>query len=303
METIEQNEIDTVEDDAPQVPAHKPFPNLPQSWGLLGLFILFSFGLGMLLAPLLLVTGKNTNTQIILLVLFYIGAFSLVFIYVKQKFTIQKEDFTLQFKKQPLLVFFFLLIITVLTAIIIKPISSSIPLPSFLNDMPDEVAMGAMEFSDVIFLLLIVIAAPVCEEILFRGVIMDGLLRNKMNPYFAVFWSSLLFAVMHLNPWQGVTAFILGTLLDWVYYKTRSLWACIFIHAVNNGYVMLMAYIVPESYTDRGFSGDDNYIVFYLGVVVVAAVLVLILNKIFDKEKMPQHKPNLYDSIKSDTNL
>jgi glutamate-5-semialdehyde dehydrogenase len=80
---------------------------------------------------------------------------------------------------------------------------------------------------------LAVVIAPLTEEIIFRGVILRGLL-GRWRPWIAITASALLFALMHLNPAQTPVALILGLLLGWVYARTRSLGLCILGHALNN---------------------------------------------------------------------
>ncbi len=91
----------------------------------------------------------------------------------------------------------------------------------------------------------LVIAAPVLEEFIFRGIILDGLLK-KYSPYRAILVSSLLFAIVHLNPWQFITAFIMGAFIGWVYYRTGSLSMAIIIHAANNLFVTIPAFFMEE---------------------------------------------------------
>lgn len=43
---------------------------------------------------------------------------------------------------------------------------------------------------------------------------------------------------MHLNVYQGVAAFITGSLMGWLYERTRSLWPGILLHAGYNTAVM-----------------------------------------------------------------
>lgn len=45
-----------------------------------------------------------------------------------------------------------------------------------------------------------VIAAPVLEELIFRGMMLEGLLK-KYSPVTSIIISSILFGVAHLNPW------------------------------------------------------------------------------------------------------
>lgn len=79
-----------------------------------------------------------------------------------------------------------------------------------------------------------VILAPVLEEALFRGVILQGLAR-RYGPRAATVWTAIFFALFHLyNPWQIVPTFFLGIVLAWIVLTTRSLPAAIGIHAAFN---------------------------------------------------------------------
>lgn len=77
------------------------------------------------------------------------------------------------------------------------------------------------------------VLAPICEELLFRGVLLRGLLRNY-RPGVAIAQSALLFGIIHFNPAQSVGAFFIGLVLGWCYYQTRSLGLCICLHGLNN---------------------------------------------------------------------
>jgi membrane protease YdiL (CAAX protease family) len=86
--------------------------------------------------------------------------------------------------------------------------------------------------------LKVVVFAPIIEEILFRGIIMHGLMRNYRS-WYAILLSGILFSVYHLNPWQMTYTFFLGLLLGWIMVKTRSLPFAILVHALNNLLVLL----------------------------------------------------------------
>ena len=87
-------------------------------------------------------------------------------------------------------------------------------------------------------ILKVVIMAPIIEEMIFRGVIMHGLMRNYSRTT-AVFVSALMFALFHLNPWQFPATFILGILLGILMVRTGNLLLCIIGHAINNGLVLV----------------------------------------------------------------
>ena len=86
--------------------------------------------------------------------------------------------------------------------------------------------------------LKVAIVAPVVEELIFRGVIMNGFMRNYPK-FLAIFFSALLFALFHLNPWQFPATFVLGLLLGWLMARTRNIFVCIAGHSINNLLVLL----------------------------------------------------------------
>lgn len=93
--------------------------------------------------------------------------------------------------------------------------------------------------------ITICIVAPLVEEILFRGILLRGLLNySTINPYTAIFYSAIIFGIVHMNPWQFLGAGTLGALFGFIYYRTKSLWLCIFLHALNNtiSYLLMINY-------------------------------------------------------------
>lgn len=78
-----------------------------------------------------------------------------------------------------------------------------------------------------------VIWAPIREEILFRGIIADGLLKRYKRSY-AIIISAIIFGISHMNMLQAINAFLIGIILAIIYCKTRSLILCMIAHAINN---------------------------------------------------------------------
>lgn len=88
------------------------------------------------------------------------------------------------------------------------------------------------------FLLNLTILAPIAEEIVFRGVIMN--LLRRFGDCFALLLSSLLFAAVHMNLVQIPNAFIMGLVIGYFSLCTGSLWTGVCIHMLNNALVMLL---------------------------------------------------------------
>jgi membrane protease YdiL (CAAX protease family) len=88
--------------------------------------------------------------------------------------------------------------------------------------------------------LLIVIAAPISEEVCFRGMLYGGL-REKLPRLGAALISGLIFGGLHAL--TGVTAvpplIVFGVLLSLLYERTGSILPGILLHMLNNSVALL----------------------------------------------------------------
>lgn len=111
-----------------------------------------------------------------------------------------------------------------------------IPINDFWEDVFNAAFGNAAIWKVFISVSLV---APVVEEVLFRGLILRGYLKHYTARRSLVI-SALLFGIVHFNPWQFVTAVILGMVIGWFYERTDSLVPSVYAHALNNS----MAFIV-----------------------------------------------------------
>jgi uncharacterized protein len=88
-----------------------------------------------------------------------------------------------------------------------------------------------------LLVLMAVVAAPIVEEIFFRGFLLHRWARRWGTPG-GVVASSALFAVLH-GEWVG--HFVFGVAMAALYLRTRRLWIPILAHALNNAIVALFA--------------------------------------------------------------
>jgi hypothetical protein len=103
-------------------------------------------------------------------------------------------------------------------------------------------ASGSRQRAMIFFSILL--AAPVSEEIFFRGclqTLLTGWFRRRNDPRFATAcrWSavvltSLLFAMAHGDWWARPPIFVLSLCLGYAYERTGNLWTSITIHALFN---------------------------------------------------------------------
>jgi membrane protease YdiL (CAAX protease family) len=85
-------------------------------------------------------------------------------------------------------------------------------------------------------LALAVVAAPLCEEFIFRGLIYGGL-RRSTSAVPAMLASAAIFAVIH-PPLSMLPVFVLGLCTAWTYERSKTLLAPMLVHAIYNAAVM-----------------------------------------------------------------
>ena len=95
--------------------------------------------------------------------------------------------------------------------------------------------------SPIVSLIDFCIFAPILEEFLMRGFILNGLYANY-GIIVALLISSILFALLHFNIAQIIPSFICGIILGLIYLYTGSILSCIFAHMGYNfiSYIMII---------------------------------------------------------------
>lgn len=109
-------------------------------------------------------------------------------------------------------------------------------------------------------LITAVIAAPIIEELVFRGLVLRGLL-SRMGPVLAIGLQGVLFGIAHIDPVRGVGNIGLALVLSGVgvafgtsAYLTRRLGPTVIAHAIFNGVVLtiVLSGVLDDIETDLG---------------------------------------------------
>lgn len=93
----------------------------------------------------------------------------------------------------------------------------------------------------IIQILVVAIIAPICEELVFRGVLY-GYSKRIFGVIISVILVSIMFGLVHMNIEQGVFAFLFSLCLLFAYEKFTTIWAPILMHVFNNLYSVLATY-------------------------------------------------------------
>ena len=93
------------------------------------------------------------------------------------------------------------------------------------------------------FLFTAAVAAPIFEEVLFRGFLLPSLTRY-MPTWGAIGLSSLIFSVAHLSFSEVLPLTVLGVILGFVYARSRNLTASILLHSTWNSVTMVGLFLL-----------------------------------------------------------
>jgi membrane protease YdiL (CAAX protease family) len=112
-----------------------------------------------------------------------------------------------------------------LTVVLGRPL-----VPAFMTELMEVTEAPALLW------LAIVIAAPLFEELLIRGFLLEGLRRGRLGAAGAVVVTSLAWAAIHLqyDGYEIATIFLFGLLLGAARLRSGSLWAPIAMHVLVN---------------------------------------------------------------------
>jgi uncharacterized protein len=126
------------------------------------------------------------------------------------------------------------LVLTSIYTVLVDPPSEQ--LPSGLEDAGQNLLVAVATG------MLLIIVAPVAEEVFFRGFLYQAF-RNSFGVLPGALLSALIFGAIHFEFFKLVQLAILGVILALLFEKTRSLWSPIILHAVNNtlAYIYLLS--------------------------------------------------------------
>lgn len=107
--------------------------------------------------------------------------------------------------------------------------------PNVLEGLESSLTSSSINMTSAVILVISFISsaivAPIVEELIFRGIIMNRL-YNKYGLFKSVIYSSILFFIMHINP--NPMLLLLGVSCAFLVYKYKSLIPSMILHICNN---------------------------------------------------------------------
>ena len=187
-------------------------------------------------------------------------------------------------------VFLLVFVATLALMVALEPVNSIVPMPDSVKQIYANMLSNMVWTS-----LSVAVAAPLAEEFLLRGTILRGMLYHS-TPLKAILWSAFYFALIHMNLYQALGAFLMGLFIGWIYYKTGTLWLAVLIHFVNNGSSVLFTVLNPEMDVETTLMdiitdswGIEAYIAIFTLSVAVFVAIIYYFHKNLDNGKIKKN--------------
>ncbi len=191
----------------------------------------------------------------------------------------EKTPNFLRFKKIKIGSLFMIILFTMLTS----PTISLINLISqlFVKNTVVELSPAMLQYPMWVTFFFIAVFAPVCEEVVCRGIIYQGY-KKSGSRFAAMLLSALIFAGIHLNFNQASYAFVMGIFAVLLVEATGSIWSSIGYHFLINGWSVFVLYVYqkvsPVEMTSEAvavFAGDNQMMMAAIGTYLLLAAVTL----------------------------
>lgn len=127
----------------------------------------------------------------------------------------------------------------------------------------------------IIAFLVVGVSAAICEEVLFRGLISKS--YEVYGAITSLIFTSILFGILHRDIQKCVSTIVLGVLIGFIVYKTKSIYAGMIAHFTNNVFIVLLLFSTSKSLEQFEKYGNDPINNFdFSSVPLISWVIVII---------------------------
>ncbi len=155
-----------------------------------------------------------------------------------------------------------------------------------------------------ISLFVIGITPGICEEVLFRGLMLNS--YEKIGKMRAIIFTAVLFGLFHFNLFNFIGPTFLGVILGILYFKTDSIIASMFGHLLNNSLALTLGYFattkldeIEEMVTNTPSISQNQEIlyttIFLLVLSIFSSVMLISLFRHFPAKADKYEEKNIFD--------
>ncbi len=160
-----------------------------------------------------------------------------------------------------------------------------------LENLYTEQAMALSNLKNtqeyIIGLFIMAFFPAMFEEVFFRGMLQNLLVKWSKMPILAIIITSILFSLIHSSIYLFLSRAVLGFVLGLMFYKTKNIWVNIIAHFLNNAIALSMLYTMRAKTGKVDLEKIDPHVHWSIGLIggVVVIGLFIILTKYSAKNK------------------
>ncbi|MBE6082156.1 MULTISPECIES: type II CAAX endopeptidase family protein [Tissierellales] len=189
----------------------------------------------------------------------------------------------------PLIVIFSYPVGTFLNYIVVAILSRFGEINTAAVPLPDNIRQLIISF------FIIALSPGICEEVMFRGVMMSS--YERFGKAKAILISALLFGLFHFNIQNFLGPVFLGIIFGIIVNKTNSIYSSIIAHTTNNTIALLIGYFFSDGTKNIGeesLSALKGYNLVIPGVTLGIAALLMGLIALRFIRALPEENEDLY---------
>jgi membrane protease YdiL (CAAX protease family) len=274
--------------------------------GLMGLLIILSgvlvglLGTQILHVPLLQVGDamnrpENANIARLLntlasLMAFFLPAFILARILNKNPF--QQLGFNSTISSKQLVLIIFITFAGMVLGGSLGELNEKIPLPAHwlakARAMEDTYKAAMMSMANmkttseyILSLLALAFAPALFEEVLFRGGFQQVFVGWTKSKWTGIIITSIFFSAIHFSYFGFLPRVALGMILGLIYFESKNIWLNIFLHFLNNAFVITQLYVVARQGKSISKTMDESMPIWW---GLFAIILLIVFMKPFMAE-------------------
>jgi len=142
-------------------------------------------------------------------------------------------------------------------------INQMVPFPEpfkIAEEQTESMLKGLLTMENVGELLanlaVIALLPAIGEELIFRGVVQQQLMRRIANPWLAITVSAAIFSFIHFQFEGFLPRMLLGFLLGWLFWKTQNFWVPALAHFFNNALQVVGQYLYGKQVSSVDLEQD-----------------------------------------------
>ncbi len=140
----------------------------------------------------------------------------------------------------------------------------------------------------LVFVVISIIPA-IGEELVFRGIVQNELIRIWDKKHFAVWVTGFIFSFIHFQFLGFIPRMLLGVLFGYCYLWTNSLWVPIAMHFINNALTLLVAAFFKDSMLNESQQTNTVFdIRFFIAYIVTQVIFLILYYKFIRQQQMKE---------------